>query len=57
MESKQDDTLVSESPTRACLVCSEQRRIVGKVGPLEIKENCPNKCGIGYVRQVRKPTK
>lgn len=35
---------------RNCTVCGEERRIVSKVGPIEIKESCGNKCTKGYVR-------
>ncbi len=41
-----------ERRERPCVVCHEVRRIVGKVGPLLIKEPCPNKCAAGYVKRA-----
>jgi hypothetical protein len=37
-----------ETGERRCEVCQELRRVIDKVGPLLIKEPCPNKCATGY---------
>jgi len=37
-----------EPQTRTCEMCQEERRVSGKVGPVLIKEPCPNKCAAGY---------
>jgi hypothetical protein len=37
-----------EMGERRCEVCQELRRVIAKVGPLLIKEPCPNKCATGY---------
>lgn len=39
---------------RACLLCGRDCRVVRKVGPLTLKEPCPNKCGAGYVHEAPK---
>lgn len=37
---------------RRCAVCRHIRRVIAKVGPLLIKEPCPNGCGSGYAKPV-----
>jgi hypothetical protein len=41
-----------ETGERRCEACQETRRVIGKVGPLLIKEPCPNKCAAGYVKRA-----
>ena len=43
-----DTKVQSEALGRSCLMCKAVRRVIAKVGPLEIKEPCPCKCGPGY---------
>ena len=38
---------------RRCEVCQEMRLIIAKIGPLSIKEPCPNQCGRGRDVMVR----
>lgn len=35
---------------RECLMCERVWKVIKKVGPLLIKEPCPNNCSTGYVR-------
>jgi len=47
-ECKQD-----ELQRRECLLCGRDCAIVRKVGPLLIKEPCPNACTEGYATPAR----
>lgn len=48
----------TETLERMCMMCEEVCRVIAKVGPLDIKEPCPCKCGPGYFeppgRTIRK---
>lgn len=50
MTAKQPNDGEGEQQRRECLMCGRDCAIVRKVGPLELKEPCPNKCGAGYVK-------
>ena len=49
-----DTRPTEQGETRPCLLCERAVLVVGKVGPIDIKEPCPNKCATGYVRAIRK---
>lgn len=50
MNTTNTDQQVAQSETleRSCLMCDAVRLVIAKVGPLEVKEPCPNVCKGGY---------
>lgn len=43
-----DKQPAAETLERTCMMCDEVRRVIAKVGSIDIKEPCPCKCGPGY---------